>query len=846
MRKKILQYIYKIITKYKIIVLTIATILTLLSLYYAKDLRIETDLISLLPSDSSIAKLYDDFGSHDYLLAVIEVANNTSPQDLIHIAEEFSKAIYNREFIYPPEYKIDSNSKDFFLKDSEKRVAQLLTDSDYKNIQNLLKEDNIKKRAVWLKNVLNSMIPESIENKILTDPLNIDYVFQKRLMHSEGPLKINLKNGYYISPDGKMLLVILKPKASPSNYVFTTRMITFLKGAKQAVLAKLSSEGYDAVINFAGNHIESYNNSVIVKKDLLSTVMISFIMVIGLFMLAFRRMSALFVVGLPLLIGLIWTLGITAFAIGHLSIITFSFAAILIGLGVDFAVHIYNRFCEEMLKGKSPEKSIETTLIETGEAIFMAALTTSVAFYGLMLTNFKGFQELGFISGTGILCCFVSMSFILPTLLLAHAKRRKEKFIIHKLSSFGLGQITQTIGSYPRHVLAASIIITVYLGYHAMFVKFDTNLDNLKQPVRSYQNLLIRLNLNFILPSSKLMAVVEDDTLQGALEKNDKLYNLLENTKDKYGILAYDSIRTILPSIKSQKEDHEKIKKLDLVKIRKNLRFVAVKNNLNPDIFNSFLKKFYRIQKNANTNNFINLSLKSDEEFQRIVRQFVVHKEGKYKIVTNIYPIKGQWDQKIPDEFIKYFQNRIDDISFTGLTIASYNLQQIIQKNLALAILLIMMVVFILLYIHFLSIKKSLLAISPVVCSFLWMLGTMNILGIKLNYLNIIIAPILIGIGLDNGIYIMQRFYEKEKLELIDAIEHTGRAIVVTSLTTMIGFGSLITANFHAIAQIGILTMLGIGYELLASLTILPAVLKIWGKGFRLSELIKKDEGLIK
>jgi predicted RND superfamily exporter protein len=135
------------------------------------------------------------------------------------------------------------------------------------------------------------------------------------------------------------------------------------------------------------------------------------------------------------------------------------------------------------------------------------------------------------------------------------------------------------------------------------------------------------------------------------------------------------------------------------------------------------------------------------------------------------------------------------------------------------------------------------------------MLGSMHILGIQMNFLNIIVMPMVIGIGVDSGIHLLQRYYaataqdpvpqhSKNSDHLFTTIENTGRAVVITSFTTIIGFGSLVFASFRGIREMGILSILGVGFCLISTLTILPAVLKIWERRKRFTDFvgIEQDE----
>src|SRR5262249_20178241 len=119
-----------------------------------------------------------------------------------------------------------------------------------------------------------------------------------------------------------------------------------------------------------------------------------------------------------LIVGLAYTMAFTTLVVGHLNILTITFAPILIGLAIDFGVHLVTRYEEELRHGKTEEAAMRMALVFTGQGIFTGALTTAVAFLAMSLTNFKGIQEMGVICGGGLLVCLVPMMTLLPALLL--------------------------------------------------------------------------------------------------------------------------------------------------------------------------------------------------------------------------------------------------------------------------------------------------------------------------------------------------------------------------------------------------------------------------------------------
>ena len=119
-----------------------------------------------------------------------------------------------------------------------------------------------------------------------------------------------------------------------------------------------------------------------------------------------------------LIIGLAYTLAFATLAVGHLNVLTVTFVPMLIGLAIDFGVHLITRYEEELRHGKCQKAALMKAMAYTGQGIFTGALTTAGAFIAMIFTDFRGIREMGIICGGGLLLCFIPMMTMLPVLLL--------------------------------------------------------------------------------------------------------------------------------------------------------------------------------------------------------------------------------------------------------------------------------------------------------------------------------------------------------------------------------------------------------------------------------------------
>ncbi|MEI9865162.1 MAG: MMPL family transporter [Limisphaerales bacterium] len=180
---------------------------------------------------------------------------------------------------------------------------------------------------------------------------------------------------------------------------------------------------------------------------------------------------------LCLVVGLAYTLAFATLTVGHLNILTITFVPILIGLAIDFGVHLVTRYEEELRRGKTKEEALTKAMVYTGQGIFVGALTTGGAFLAMWFTNFKGIQEMGIICGGGLLVCFVPMITLLPVLLL----RGRQNVIDHKT-----GDIEQR-ARIENIWLERPVMVMVIVGLLCLLaltqvrkVYFDYNLLNME------------------------------------------------------------------------------------------------------------------------------------------------------------------------------------------------------------------------------------------------------------------------------------------------------------------------------------------------------------------------------
>ena len=445
---------------YKII-LVVSILLTAFSSIFVYRLgrKLETDLVALIPE------------------------NYQSVQTLNEIKQRVGGVGSLVVLVQSPDFEANRR----FAED----LAQELQDEKYETYINFV--DYKRDAEFYRKNALLFMETDDLD-EILTRI--DDYIVQEKLKLS--PLYIALdeeeavldfsdieakyrtgENGdetYYTNPDRTILALEAMAAGTVSNIGFAKDM---QKVIQQAV-KKVNPRAYhpQMLIEYGGpfkNKIDEYDT---ILSDVRSTLIFGIMGIVALLTFYFRQPLAAFFVAVPLAMGLIWAFAITYWVIGNLNTMTAFLFVILFGLGIDFGIHMFARYLEVRMDKTDVRKSIETMLSQTGQAILTAAITTSIAFFSLTLTDFRGFSEFGFIVGTGIVMSLVSMTTVLPAVLVLADQRFMWIRMRHVWGHNWGG--SRGHFPYPKLVIAGALLLTIYLGIHLRDIDFEYDFTNLR------------------------------------------------------------------------------------------------------------------------------------------------------------------------------------------------------------------------------------------------------------------------------------------------------------------------------------------------------------------------------
>jgi hopanoid biosynthesis associated RND transporter like protein HpnN len=601
------------------------------------------------------------------------------------------------------------------------------------------------------------------------------------------------------------------------------------------------------------------------QKDSTVATILSLVVCALIFIVSYRETGRPLKATAALILGIGYTLGFTTLTVGHLNILTVAFLPILIGLAIDFGVHLITRYEEELRKGETQHVALLRAMVNTGLGIFTGCLTTAGAFLAMGLTDFKGIQEMGIITGGGMILCLIPMMTFLPALLLRG--RQNVMDLKHQSHKSHRARLERLWLDRPVTVVVVVLLLTAVSLIPARNVYFDYNLLNLQSaglPAVEYEHKLIQSA-----SKSVLYAAVVAPSKEEALALEGKLTNLASvATVDSMAkFLVGDQTRKMakVGEIKKTVADihfapvdvdpvkvddlsrtlwalHgylglalEEVVKLPDEALEKNMRALREAiEHLRRDmlsgarrqvserlgayqraLFEDLRETFRAIRTQDNS------SPLTEETLPPNLRSRFIGKNGLH--LLQVYPKRDVWQRTNQVEFVGEIRTLAPEVTGTPVQLLEYT--TLLKNSYIEAAYYSLAAIVVLVLLHFRRAGSVILALIPVGIGTLWTAAFMALLGVPFNPANIMMLPLVVGIGVTNGIHILNRFAEEHNPSILS--RSTGKAVIVSAFTTIAGFGSLIVAKHQGIQSLGIVMSIGVGMCMVVAVTFLPAVLML-------------------
>ncbi|MCU0670338.1 MAG: MMPL family transporter [Myxococcota bacterium] len=572
-----------------------------------------------------------------------------------------------------------------------------------------------------------------------------------------------------------------------------------------------------------------------------------------------------------LVVSLVWTNAFAAAAVGHLNQVSATFNVLIIGLGGELGIHVCMRYAELVSKGRSRPEALKWTGGTMGSALFSSAVTTSIGFLVFFPTDYRGVAELGLIAGAGVLISLASSLTLLPALLSLGAAERPR---FQAASLAAVAKLRHVPITYSRPIRWAALALGLFAASLMPRATFDHNPVSLRDPntesVQAFEDLLRRSStspwtVDWVVPDLPAAQALAAKLVQlPVVERTLTLADFVPAQQDEKRAVL-DTMALLVPvppptdTTPDASEQGAALARLETALAQHAAEdgdpaFEAASAQLRDSIaaFRALLASAADPQPllsllQANVVGSLReqlddllIALEPDyvtlESLPPALTEIMTGKDGRTRVQA--FP-KQDLDLANPVELERYVDSVMAiDPEGTGPAVNIIEWGRVTSGAMKQAMSIGFIATALFLFLLWRNLWDTALAFFPLGLAGLLTVATMVLAGWHFDFANVIVLPMLLGMGIDNGVHLVHRHRTNPEEEDVLA-SSTARAVFFAALTTILAFGSLAFAPHRGMASLGRMLTLGVALTLLCYVVVLPAVLA-WDDERRKRKLVER------
>jgi len=671
---------------------------------------------------------------------------------------------------------------------------------------------------------------------------------------------------------GRQQVITMRPVKNEGSFLASEMPIKAARAALAEIVKRPEFKGVTA--GLTGVPVLEYEEMATSQRDISIATVLSLSLTVILLLFAFRGLLNVICAMTSLIVGICLSFAFATATVGHLNILSMVFAIMLIGLGIEYGIQVVLRYQEEVRTGSPGRAAIETGLKANVRSIVMAAATVALAFATFAFTDFKGIAELGIIAAGGVAICVISTFTVLPAMLILVERFRKPQagsaVPERKPADLAEKPFFRALFANPRTVVTMTLLLSLACLYPTLTMRFDYNLLNLQ--AKGLQSVEYAYKLMRSKENSGYFAVVMAQNKAEAVQLTERLEKLPS-------VDHVVSLPALVP-------DHQQAKLAELAAIRQvmaDVRLASYEENLRvmelPRVFETFRDRVAKLKTALETRKapetkpvgaflatldgfFATLEKEKDKNALGMLREFQgsmfadlpaklammkesleaspvgeadVPAELKQRfagkdgaLLLQVAPKKEVFDRAPLQEFVT--QVRSIAPHATGEPVMVYESLTILRDAYLKAFVYAFFGIAIILLVNFKSIRFAIIGTLPLAAGLLIMVGSMRLAGVSFNSANVIVLPLILGVGIDSAIYIINRYRQGSETPAQVATRSAGIGVFLNALTILFSFGALMVAHHQGVFSIGAVMSLGMAASVAVFLAFLPALLTLWGK----------------
>ncbi len=860
---------------------------TLLGAGLLTRLEISTSQKALIPTDHPVQAEFlafvEEFGAVDNLIVVLE----GEPETIRSSADFFAAALRaETAWVKQVFYRVDL---DFF---AERALLFVPTAELRRGEEVLVNQASLIERVAEVRNlaaILAAMdrgfgepavefhpdavtgILRGVEEMMrewrrwLEDPTYHAEDLVSRLFATGHPNAALVKaDGYLISRDGRMLFLLVQPISSSDEAAFLRPFHAAMRAAVERVFADYPSLRGQVHVGFTGLPAHVLTEIETVFDDVTSGASVAVILVVLILFVGFRTPRKVAIAVIPLVAGMVISLGVVTLVLGRLNLISAAFMAVMFGMSIDFGIYLVRRTEEEMGGGASLAEAVRVAVTRTGRGVLTGGLTTACAFFGIGLSDFTGFAELGITAGIGTLVCLTAVFLLVPVLLLRFGAEPKLPALT---VARDLARAPSVVQLRVALVLVVALL-AIWAVHRGRGIAFDYNALHLLP--RDTESTTYQLRMEAESDYAVSAAMVLADSLEEIRSITTRLRTLPE-------VLRVESLADLVPADQAEKLAIIRRCRAPLSKVeiayqpgdatvtdyqaglaRLSQRFADAEEAA----FNAgrveLVERLGKVQDEIGSlelalgNAPAALALQRTAGFERSIfttaRSVVelAHRWLEARPVTEeqlpselrarmrssqghylayVFPKGSVWDVDFLDRFVAQLKEVTPRI--TGFPVTHQVYSRLVVDGFIQAMLYSLLAVILLLAFDFRRADAVILALLPLVIAVALLQLVIAYGGKSYNFANIAAFPVLLGYGVAYGVNIVNRWRERPTETAWVSALTIGKGVVLSAATTLAGIGSITVARHNGVSTFGGFLLAGVILCLISAVFILPAVIDL-------------------
>jgi len=633
----------------------------------------------------------------------------------------------------------------------------------------------------------------------------------------------------FFSKDHKALLIIAEPRQSAMDYKFAGQVVQWTREHIKSMSAEPELRDSGVRATAAGAYVYAEQEHQFIERNIRKISLISIVGNLLLCLLIYPRIPLLLLSLLPAGLGILWTTGIASFYPGEVNLISLSFIAILAGLGDDQVVHFFNRLPQEWAKGGTLNDAMLRTFETTGLSVVFCIVTAATATASLAFSGFKALAEFGFILTVGMFMMMFHTLLTVPALMglwWRFSKPRAPETITFRILPWIARKAVDVVGRHPRLVVGLGsgmfLLSLLFLPTIKLGGRFDiTGADN---PAVAAQNLL---SARFGIEGSPNVLLISGGE-QEVLRRAEELTAGLETYRQRGVIKSIFSPAALLPSAQTQSERASSLAGVHLAASARALEDSLRENGFKLEPLQPFID---RLQKLGQKNDPVTLETAAKFLPAGLLDNSIRKTgDGSYVAAIAFYATDPNAIDVVPDSVIASWRNQFGPFVEFSYDKMNRDVQSQVLHDSRRALLWTAAGIGLMVYLSFRNLRVSLIVLIPIVFGIVVTFGLLLLFRHRFSFMSITAIPLIIGIGIDNGIHLVQRYLRSRHLEderdgILAIAKASGAAVIQSNLTTIVGFGALMASSFAPLAEMGLVTSLGVALALVGGLCLVPAVI---------------------